>query len=172
MTETKAENKNIEVQRTAHKKRDNEMESTLVKAETFLDTLNRWFDDIWNPFSFSLNPKWFERSNLRMPLSNIKEEEYNYKIEAELPGLNKDDIQITLSDGLLKIKGEKTMKTNIDEEGYLRKEFKSTKYLRKFQLPVNVNEDEIDASLKNGRLEIILPKVELEMKDVKSIKIK
>ncbi|MFX1571882.1 MAG: Hsp20/alpha crystallin family protein [Promethearchaeota archaeon] len=143
--------------------------------------MDRMFDNLWRNFDESFWPfrrrryepiKWEEVPIFRTPLSNITEDENNYKISAELPGLNKGDIEITFHDGMLEIKGEQKEEVKEDKKGYVRREFSSASYYRAFSLPENINEDEIDANLDKGILSVRIPKKEPEKKEMKKIEIK
>jgi HSP20 family protein len=91
-------------------------------------------------------------------------------VKAEVPGLEPKDIDISLSDGLLTIKGEKKQEREEKEENYHLVERSYGSFARSIRLPNEVQSDKIDASYKNGVLKIVLPKSEEAKK--KEIKIK
>lgn len=86
----------------------------------------------------------------------------SYKVVVDAPGMSADDLSITLSDGVLTISGKKkTEHRTEDREGrVLRRERAFTSFTRSFSLPGEgaVNEDEVQASLANGVLEVVVPK--------------
>jgi HSP20 family protein len=143
--------------------------------------MDRMFDNLWRDFDESFWPfrtrrykpiKWENLPVYRTPLSNITEDEDSYKISAELPGLDKADIEITFHDGMLEIKGEQKEEKKEEKEGFVRREFSSASYYRAFSLPENIDVDAIDAGLEKGILNLKIPKKEPEIKEKKRIKIK
>lgn len=91
--------------------------------------------------------------------TDIIEKEDKYVIEAELPGMHKDDIELEIDNDRLTISANKTQEVKEEEEDYIRRERRSGSYQRSFYID-NVNEDEIKASYDNGILKIYLPKEE------------
>jgi HSP20 family protein len=92
-----------------------------------------------------------------VPAMDVVEEENQYLIRADLPGLSKDDIEITYQGGILTLKGEK--KTNQETKSgrhFLRERFEG-KFGRNLQLPEKVDVDRIEAHFENGVLELRLP---------------
>ncbi|MFX1394795.1 MAG: Hsp20/alpha crystallin family protein [Promethearchaeota archaeon] len=145
--------------------------------DRFFNDINRWFEDMfWRPFRWDFEPfslKLFDEDDFfRTPLSNITEDDEGYHLTAELPGLDKGDLEIKIHDGSLEIKGEKKEEHEEKKDGYVRKEYNSSSYYRTFKLPENVDEDKIDATLDKGVLKLDLPKRELEEKEIKKIEVK
>ena len=192
---TEIEDKKIEVKKehTDEKKEEKHMEkkekagqslqryrplSTFGTIDRFFNDMTRWFDDIfWKPSRlynyepFSL--KIFDEDEFfRTPLSNITEDETTYKLTAELPGLEKGDLEISIHDGNLEIKGERKDEHENKEEGYVRKEYHSSSYYRSFKLPEDIEEVKIDASLDKGILELTMPKKEKKEIPKKKIEVK
>jgi len=99
-----------------------------------------------------------------MPLTNITEDSKKCQIEVELPGINKEDINTSIIDDILEIKGESKKESKEDEKRFICREYKSSSYFRTFKLPSNVDKDNVEVDMKNGRLEISLPKLETEKK--------
>ena len=96
---------------------------------------------------------------------DIYEKDDKYYIEMDLPGFNKEDIDISLKNGFLTIKVEKKDNNNEenDDKTYIRRERSYIKTERSFNLG-NVEEDKIDASFKDGVLNIEIPKAQEEKK--------
>jgi HSP20 family protein len=169
---TEAESKEIEIKKADDIQTSLEPNKSIFKiVDPFFGRINRWFDDFWWPFETRIRFPLSMESGIRMPLINITEDAKKYKIEAELPGINKEDIDISIIDNILEIKGENKNESKKEEKGFIRREYKSSSYFRTFELPDNVDKDNIDADMKNGRLEISLPKIEREKKEKKTIKI-
>ncbi|HEX2928460.1 MAG TPA: Hsp20/alpha crystallin family protein, partial [Candidatus Binatia bacterium] len=88
--------------------------------------------------------------------------------KAELPGMDKENIEVNLGDHTLTIKGEKKKEEEIKQENYYRSERSYGTFLRTVELPKEVRADKIKASFKNGILEVRMPKTEeAKAKEVK-----
>lgn len=94
------------------------------------------------------------------PAVDIKEEEDRFVIYADLPGVDPDDIEITMEQGVLTLKGERSEETKEEREGYKRVERVNGSFYRRFSLPDIADAERIEAKGKNGVLEITLPKQE------------
>jgi HSP20 family protein len=94
-----------------------------------------------------------------IPLTDIAENDNNYIIKMDLPGVNKDDIIISYSDGKLNISGERKQEKEEKNSTYHRIERVYGRYYRSFNLP-KVEEDKIEAVVKDGQLTITAPKTE------------
>lgn len=94
------------------------------------------------------------------PAVDIKEEADRFLITADLPGVDPKDIQITMDNGVLTIKGERQAETRDEREGYKRVERVRGAFYRRFSLPDTANAERIEAKGKDGVLEVTLPKHE------------
>jgi HSP20 family protein len=145
--------------------------SLFQEMDLYMDRMRRQFDDFLGP-TRSLIPK-FDESLTRTPLSNVVEDENSYNITAEIPGLEKNEIDISYQKGLLEIKGESKTESKEEVEGQVvRREYHSSKFYRSFSLPDNVDEENMLAELDKGLLKITLPKKVSDKKDKKKIQIK
>ncbi|MFK2822350.1 Hsp20/alpha crystallin family protein [Arcobacter sp. YIC-80] len=93
------------------------------------------------------------------PSVNTREGEYAYHIDVDLPGMEKEDINIDIKDRTLTISGERTFKDEVKEEDYYKVESSFGKFQRVFTLPDNIDVENISASSQNGVLEVVLPKI-------------
>lgn len=116
------------------------------------------------PFRSSILDNFFNDSFIPVFSSNsgdikvdIKENEKEYLIEAELPGVKKDEISVELENNLLTISVEHNEEINIENERYIRKERRFGSMKRSFAVE-NINEDQIEAKFENGILSLALPK--------------
>jgi len=99
---------------------------------------------------------------------DIYEEGDNIILKAEIPGMNKEDIQVSLTEDTVTISGKKSEEKKIEKENYYRKEIRTGSFSRSFTLPCAVDREKVKATYKNGILEIVLPKAEKEKaKEVK-----
>jgi HSP20 family protein len=101
---------------------------------------------------------------------DVYEEKDDIVVKAELPGMEKDNIEVNISDHHLTIKGEKKKEEEIKEEDYYRSERSYGSFVRSLELPKDIQTDKVKAAFKNGILEIRMPKTEEAKK--KEIKVK
>jgi HSP20 family protein len=133
--------------------------------------MDRMMDDF---FGRRIRPwwpeRWFPRDELELasPAVDLYEEKDDIVVKAELPGMDKDNIEVNLTDHTLTIKGEKKQEEEIKEKDYYRAERSYGSFLRSLELPKEVHGDKVKASFKNGILEVRLPKTEeAKSKEVK-----
>ena len=119
-----------------------------------------------NPFRFYNAPFALQRvftpakENKWMPSTDISETDGSFEVRAELPGVTKDDVQISVKDDLLTIKGEKRQEKVDDSKNYRRVERRYGSFERKFSLPPKVEVDDIKAEFNDGVLTLSIPKPE------------
>ncbi len=102
----------------------------------------------------------FQVEGLRMPSLDVVDRDTEVLVRAEIPGIDKKDINVTLTDNVLTIKGQ-TSKEEKEEKGdYYRNEISSASFARSITVPTNVDVTKTVANLKDGILEIKLPKAE------------
>jgi HSP20 family protein len=97
-----------------------------------------------------------------MPAVNIREDEKNYVLELAIPGMDKKDLKIDISEDILTISSETKSESEGSGDGYKRKEFSFSSFCRSFYIPENVEREKIEATYKDGILSIGLPKLEEE----------
>jgi HSP20 family protein len=95
-----------------------------------------------------------------VPALDISERKDAYLVMVELPGVEPDDFQITMEDGLLTIQGERQFAQESSEQQFHRVERRYGAFRRSITLPAQVQADQIEASFDNGVLEIVVPKAE------------
>lgn len=95
-----------------------------------------------------------------LPAVDIVDEKDQIKVKAELPGMKKEDVEITVDHETLMIKGEKKTEKEMKEKDYIRSERYYGSFIRTFTLPAVVDSTKVNASYKDGILEIVLPKKE------------
>jgi HSP20 family protein len=118
--------------------------------------LNQSFSDFLAPIAASE-----EVSNRRfMPPVDIRETSEALIIHAELPGLHKDDVVISLENQVLTLSGERSFQKDVKEQNLHRIERSYGTFSRSFMLPTNVQSDKVQAAFQDGVLTITLPKVE------------
>lgn len=93
--------------------------------------------------------------------TDVKETDINYEVIMNVPGFEKEDIDVSVEDGVLIIKSEKeTSNENKENDKYIIKERSSSSFRRCFKLPTNVDVKTISAKMEKGILTLVLPKVE------------
>jgi HSP20 family protein len=107
-----------------------------------------------------------------VPVVNTREGEFAYHVELDLPGIKKEDIEITTEDNVLTISGERKLKEEAKEEDYYKVESLYGKFSRSFTLPEKIDVENIHAESSDGVLEVIIPKLKEEDTKPKKIEIK
>jgi len=96
-----------------------------------------------------------------IPAIDVNEDENQYTVRAELPGVKKDDIDVTVENGVLTIKAETRSETEEKKgERIIRQERRYGKYLRSLRLGNDIDEQKVKANYTDGVLELKLPKAE------------
>jgi|SRR5690242_877307 len=94
------------------------------------------------------------------PAVDVKEEPDKFVLQADLPGVKPEEIDVNMEDGVLTIRGEKKTDAENDKEGYKRIERTHGSFYRRFSLPDTANPEAISAKSNLGVLEIVIPKRE------------
>jgi HSP20 family protein len=114
-----------------------------------LDNVSRWFDD------FFVGP---ELGHSSIPAVDVRENDSEFLMEVELPGLTEKDIEVKLDNNLLTISSRKEEKKEEKKNGYIMRERKAASFSRSFVLPEGVDREKISAEFKNGVLNLSFPK--------------
>jgi HSP20 family protein len=100
----------------------------------------------------------------RMPTVDLEDKGEKFIMTAEVPGLKKSDVEISICGKIVEISGCKEQKRNEETKNYVRRERSSASFYRKMTLPEEVKFEEASADLQDGLLEITLPKKEAKPK--------
>ncbi len=123
-----------------------------------------WDDDLGEIFEGFFRPmRHIEEAASRelLPAMDVTEHGHNFVVRADMPGISKEDINITLEDGLLTILAETKSDTEVKEgDRVMRQERHYGKYVRSLQLGTLIDEKKVKASYKDGVLELMLSKTE------------
>jgi HSP20 family protein len=129
------------------------MSTSVQKDKHFVPSIwDRWFSDFFNESSM---PSDFSNN---MPAVNVKAHKNGWELEAALPGMKKEDINISVENGVLSISAENRSEQHKKEENYTRREFSYQSFNRSFRLPENADEDDITAVYTDGVLRVSLKK--------------
>ncbi len=123
------------------------------------DEINRLFDNRLQNGD-AQDPSRVVTSNWT-PAVDIREEKDAFVLHADIPGVEPADIEITMENGVLTIKGERRVEKQSEEDSFKRVERAYGVFYRRFSLPETANADAITASGNNGVLEVRIPKQEL-----------
>lgn len=145
------------------------IESPLASRFSSLDEVERLFDRLmprtWmQPMAWNW-PLWSDRieeqlQNIRVPQMDVIDRDKEILVRVEVPGVDKEDIDVSVSDSTLSIKGSAKREEKDERENYYRCEISQSNFSRSMTLPSGVDSSKISASLKNGLLEVCLPKTE------------
>ena len=125
----------------------------------FHDDVNQLFDD--SPLGSAAEG---DRSSIVTsnwtPAVDIKEEDQRFVLKADIPGVDPKDIDITMDDGVLTIKGDRKHESEEEANGYTRVERSHGIFYRRFSLPDTADAERVTAKGENGVLEVVIPKHE------------
>jgi len=136
----------------------------------------RWFEAAFRrPFSL-FGHRWLPRlSAMEMeevsPSLDIFEEGDKIVVKAEMPGIKKEDVEVSVTDHRMRISGEKKREEKVEKKNYYWEERSYGSFLRSFQLPSEVQTDKVEAKFKDGILEIRIPKTEEAKSKEKKVKV-
>ncbi len=133
------------------------MKMTRYDPWRMMDEWRHEMDRALNPFlhedvlSHTQGEEW-------VPAVDIKEEEDKYVLHADIPGVNPEDVEVTMEHGALAIRGERKFEEQEEKEDYRRIERSHGVFYRRFALPDNIDAEAITAKGENGVLEVVIPK--------------
>ncbi len=139
----------------------------------FEEVMNRMFEDFWGRpgrrrfLPSRLLPSGEEKGELveqRQPFIDVIETDKEVIATAEMPGLEKEDINLNISEDRLEISAETKHEEKKEEKGYVYRERSSGSYYRAISLPSAVDADNSKATYNNGVLEVKMPKTEIKKK--------
>ncbi len=134
----------------------------------------------WRPFSdldkFFSDDDWllpvFPRADFVKPAMDVKETDKEIIAEVEVPGFDPEKVEVSVEDGVLKVRGTMDEKKEEKEKGYWRKEIRKGSFERMVRLPVPVKENAVEATYEKGILKIVIPKAEAKPSAKVKIKVK
>lgn len=103
------------------------------------------------------------------PLCDISETDDEYRIAAELPNVKKEDVHVTLEDGVLTIQGERQKEKEETGKRFHRRELSYGSFVRRFTMPDDADESKVDATFKDGMLDIAIAKSKTKQSKAKQI---
>ena len=130
--------------------------SQMSPLSSLQSEMNRMFEDFFNqPFGFSIQRA---RPQAVVPALDVKEDENSIVVTAELPGIERNDVEISVQEDMLEIRGQKCEESKRDEENYHVVERSYGAFSRRIMLPAEVDSEQAEATMQNGVLTLRLPK--------------
>ena len=139
-----------------------------------IEEMERWFEDAWTrPFSLLTDARWpmLSRNDFEVtsPSVDIYEEGKELVMKADMPGMKREDLEIGITGNVLTISGERKFETKEEKGDFYRCERTYGTFKRSFELPHDVDTENIRAHLENGVLEIRLSKTSESAEKTKKI---
>lgn len=135
--------------------------------------VNHIFQDFFHGGETLFSPAIFnEEMGKFTPRVDLSETDKEYDVKAELPGMNQNDIDISISKDMLTIRGEKKQEKEENVKGYYRMERSYGSFCRTIALPTEIETDKAEAAFKNGVLNVKLPKTKTAQQESKKLTIK
>ncbi len=132
-----------------------------ISKREFLTPFDRLFDDMINDliptFSRDFGEDFFAKGSY--PKVNVINHEECVEIEAAIPGMDSDDIDVEITDSVLTIQGSSNQISGIRDDQYVKREIKKSSFKRSFSLNDNLDSEDITASFNNGILTLKIPKI-------------
>lgn len=127
---------------------------------------DRFFGKGWGwPIAWHLHDfPAIEIVGTRLPKVDLIDRKDEVLLRAELPGLDKKDVEVSLNDNILLVKGQTKTEKKEEEGEYHRHEIQSSSFARSISVPSNIDASKIAATLKDGVLEVTLPKTKSSTK--------
>lgn len=122
-----------------------------------LDTMHREMDDLFKRTFGMAKETQGERALDMTPVINAYTKGKTYFVEAELPGVNRDDLDVSVDGKILTLRGERKEDKETKEEDFLIRESRYGSFIRRLTLPEGVNTEKIHANFENGVLRISMP---------------
>lgn len=128
----------------------------------FRKEMNRLFDAFFEkgPLFTEKGISMTEMPMFRQPLFDMRETDSELIASIEIPGVDKKDIQLNITENNLEVKAEKKQETKMEKEGYLKEERSYKGFYRSVPLPCKIIPEQARATYKDGVLEVIMPKAE------------
>jgi len=140
-----------------------------AELASFREAMNKLFEDAFSRRSLlpeaTVETVW-------TPAVDVYETEDEVVVKTMLPGLKKEDLEVTFSDDILTIKGETKREAETKKRNYYHKELAYGQFVRSMALPVSVKAEEAKAEFKDGILEVHIPKTEEAKPKVHKLEIK
>jgi HSP20 family protein len=132
--------------------------------------LDRFWGGRWPEFRLLRRPVEF--AEVWTPRADVYEQNGSIVVKAELPGVSKEDIHVTIEEGDLVVQGERKAEEKVEEKDYYRLERSYGSFYRRLPLPEGVTAEQIDATFADGVLQVTVPKPVIAPPEAKTVAIK
>jgi HSP20 family protein len=126
------------------------------EIQTFRDVMDRFMEEPWS----NTPRQWMQRTEGFSLALDVVEDDAHYIVKASMPGVDPEQVEITLTDNVLTIRGETKSEQDVDEKTYHVRERRFGSFMRSVTLPMPVDADKVEATHENGVLTLRLPKTE------------
>jgi HSP20 family protein len=134
--------------------------------------MNGIFDNMWRGFGTPAVTGDGGTSRLLQPTTDIAETDKEYEVTVELPGIDEKDVEVTLANGVLSIKGEKKFEREEKKKDYYLSERSFGSFQRSIRVPEDVDGEKVSAAFAKGVLTLKLPKLSEAQSTTKKIAVK
>jgi HSP20 family protein len=133
-----------------------------MKEGLAMNLIRKNNNPVWDPFSVFDEMDHFLAGGAAhfVPAVDVREEDDQYIVKTDLPGISKDGLDVTIQNNVLTIRGERKEQHEKKEKGYWHSERWSGSFHRSLELPAEVDASKVSASFKDGVLELRIPKPE------------
>jgi len=142
-----------------------------VGASNLIREMQRMMDEFQENFDYPLWPSLIT-SPPRFPAIDVKDAGEKYVVEADLPGIAKEEVEIMIGEGVLDISAAMSHESKDEKEGYIRKERGYYSFHRRLALPEDAIAEEVEAKLEDGVLKLQIPKKKGEKEAKKKVEVK
>ena len=142
-------------------RRRNNLPARAMTKQEFLTPFDRIFDDMlgsmFPTIANDFGDDFFTKGSY--PKVNVINYDQCIEIDAAIPGMTKDDVDVEITDGVLTINGVSNQRTPVDDSQYLKREIKRSSFRRSFTLGDNLDSENVSAKFDNGILTLSIPKL-------------
>jgi HSP20 family protein len=136
---------------------------------TLQSDVNRIFESFWRGFDLPMLGNGDGSEDGMMPRVDVRETDKEVEVVAELPGMNEADLDVSVSEGMLTIRGEKKEEREREDKGYVVRERSFGRIERLVPLPAGIDPDSAKATFKNGVLTVTIAKTPEAQSAVKRV---
>jgi HSP20 family protein len=143
---------------------------TRYRPSTGLNTFGDMMDSFFRESLPTSYRTW--SPSMRMPAMDLIDKDDHYLLKIEVPGFKKDEIDISMEENVLTLKGETKSEKEEKKENYYHKEISQGCFVRSVRLPAEIKKDDIKATLTEGILHVEIPKVEVKLPEKIKVEVK
>jgi HSP20 family protein len=142
-------------------------------VQALQQSIDRVFEDFWRTFNLPMLGDWGDGlESAVVPRVDVRETDQEVEVVAELPGMDEPDIDVSVSQGMLTIRGEKRSEREEEDDGYVLRERSFGRVERIVPLPDGLDVDSAQATFKNGVLTVRIPKTAETQRAAKRISVR